>query len=201
MEGSLPHRELRILSARPPALRSLHAASALAVAALLSIAAPSAAQQVRFGYIDSARIFQEFHEAKEAQARFDRQVQGWRSEAEEKEKVVTALRAEVQDQGPILSSLKRQEKEAALQRAISDYERFIQEVWGPRGRAAQENERATGEVVAKIRVVVEKVAGEKGLNLVLDAASGFLIYADKSFDLTAEVLQELNLSAPPAGSN
>ena len=75
------------------------------------------AADLNVGYIDSARIFAEYGEAKEAQERFDRQVQGWRDEATEKEKVVAQLRAEVRDQSPILSALKRQEKDEALQRA------------------------------------------------------------------------------------
>jgi Skp family chaperone for outer membrane proteins len=101
----------------------------------------------------------------------------------------------VRDQGPILSTLKRQEKEETLQRAVSDYERFLQEIWGPQGRAVQENEQATGEVVGQIRAVVEKIASQKGLVMVFDAAGGFLLYADRSLDLTSEVLQELALQS------
>ncbi len=164
----------------------------LAVAALLAgTSAGVRAADLRIGYIDSARIFLEYEAAKEAQARFERQVTGWREEAAEKQKAVETLRAEVRDQSPILSAARRQEKEEALQRAISDYERYIQEVWGPQGRASQENERATAEVVTQIRGAVEKVAGEKGLDIVLDSASGFIIYANKTLDLTNEVLQEL----------
>ena len=150
------------------------------------------AADLRIGYIDSAKIFQEYKEAKEAQERFDRQVQGWRDEAAEKEKLVGQLRAEVRDQAPILSALRRQEKEEALQRAISDYEGFIQEIWGPQGKAAQENERATAAVVTQIRGAVEKIATSKGLDLVLDAAGGFIVYSNRSLDLTASVIQELN---------
>src|SRR5436309_56226 len=117
-----------------------------------------AAADVKIGYIDSAKIFQEYKEAQEAQARFDRQVQGWRDEAADKEKLVNQLRAEVRDQAPILSSLKRQEKEEALQRAVSDYERFIQELWGPQGKAAQENARATHTLVSQVRTVVKTIA-------------------------------------------
>lgn len=161
-----------------------------------------AAVDLRFGYIDSARIFQEYKDAQEAQARFDRQVQGWRDEAAEKEKLVNQLRAEVRDQGPILSALKRQEKEEALQRALSDYERFTQDIWGPEGRAAQENNRATGEIVTQIRSAVEKIANDRGLTLVLDAANGSIIYADRSLDLTASVIQELNArSTSTTGTN
>jgi outer membrane protein len=181
-------------------LRSAGLAVAVATA-LLALAATPLRAEIRFGYIDSARIFIEYKAAQEAQARFDRQVQGWRDDALEKEKLVTQLRAEVGDQSPILSSLKRQEKEEALQKAIGDYERFIQEVWGPQGRAAQENERATADVVQQIRAAVEKVAGEKNLNLVLDSASGVIIYADKTLDVSPDVLTELNARAQGAAGH
>ena len=160
----------------------------------------AAAADLKVGYIDSARIFQDFKDAQEAQARFDRQVQVWRDEAGEKEKAVKQLRDEVREMSPILSSLKRQEKEEALQKAIAEHERFVQSIWGPQGQAAQENERTTREVVEQIRAVVEKLAGEKGLDLVLDAAGGFIIFADKSLDLTAEVVRQLNERSTAGGA-
>ena len=70
-------------------------------------------------------------------------------------------------------------------------EKFVQDVWGPQGKAAQENERATQDIVSQIRSSVERIAGDQQLDLVLDAASGFIIYADKSLDLTAAVLSDL----------
>lgn len=168
---------------------------AAALVALLFGAAGAEAADLRLGYIDSGRIFVEFKEAQEAQQRFDRLVTGWRDEALEKEKAVQQLRQEVRDQSPILSAMRRQEKEAALQRAVSEYDAFIQEIWGPTGRASSENERATAEIVQRIRLAVEKVAASKGLEMVLDAASGYLVYADKSLDLTTEVLAELAATA------
>ncbi len=179
-------------SATPRRVRA-RAAAVLCLAALVLPAVGGADTILRVGYVDSARIFQQYTAAQEAQQRFDRQVQGWRDEASEKEKAVNQLRAEVRDQSPILSAVKRQEKEQALQKAISDYEQFVQSVWGPQGRAQQENDRATAEVVTQIRSAVEKVAGQKSppLNLVLDSASGFILYADRELDLTNEVLAEL----------
>jgi outer membrane protein len=165
-------------------------------AALLGAGPAAGATDLRIGYVDSARLFQQYPTAKEAQTRFDHQVQGWREEAAEKEKLVKQMRDELRDQGPVLSALKRQEKEEALQRATSEYERFVQDVWGPQGRAVKENEQATNEVLARIRVAVEKVAAAKGLLLVLDSASGFMVYADPSLDLTPDVLAELNASLP-----
>src|SRR5437667_843664 len=136
------------------------------VAATLVTPVAVRAADLRVGYIDSARIFQEYPTAKEAQQRFDRQVQGWRDEAAVKEKAVKQLRDEVRDQSPVLSAAKRQEKEETLQRAVSDYERFIQDTWGPQGKAVHENEQATNQVLTQIRAAVEKVAADKGLVLV-----------------------------------
>ncbi len=173
--------------------------AAVAVALLMGAVAPAGAE-LRFGYIDSGRIFNEYKTAQEAQARFDRQVQGWRDEAAERERGVNQLRAEVRDQSAILSSLRRQEREEALQKAIAEYEKFVQDIWGPQGQAAQENERATAEVVQQIRNAVEKIAADRNLNLVLDAADGNIIYADKTLDLTPDVLTELNKLAKGAGN-
>jgi outer membrane protein len=162
---------------------------------LAALAVVPARADVRLGYIDSGRIWVEFKDAQEAQQRFDRQVQGWRDEAAEKEKAVNDLRKQVKDQSPVLSALKRQELDSSLQKAISDYEKFVQDVWGQDGRAAQENARATDEIVSQVRRAVEKVAGQKGLDLVLDVTGGFVIYADKTLDLTNDVLAELNSNA------
>jgi outer membrane protein len=181
-------------------LRRLGTAAVTATVLLAGAAVPARAE-LRFGYIDSGRIFTEYKAAQEAQARFDRQVQGWRDEAAERERQVNQLRAEVRDQSPILSSLKRQEKEEALQKAIAEYEKFIQDIWGPQGRAAAENERATADVVQQIRTAVEKIAADRNLNLVLDAAGGAIIYADKTLDLTPDVLAELNAQNKSAGGS
>lgn len=171
----------------------------MALVAMLAGGAVARAADLRFGYIDSGRIFIEYKDAQEAQQRFDRLVTGWRDEAAEKEKAVQQLRQEVRDQSPILSAVRRQEKDAALQRAISEYDAFIQEIWGPAGRATNENERATGEIVQRIRLAVEKVAGQKGVELVLDSASGYIVYADRSLDLTTEVLAELAAMSTTTG--
>jgi len=173
---------------RPGAWR----AACVGLLVALASSRPATAADLKLGYIDSGRIFLEFVDAKEAQARFDRQAQGWREEAAEKEKLVKQLRDDVRDMSPILSALMRQEKEEALQKAIAEHERFIQSIWGPQGRATQENERTTQDVVNQIRAVVDKIAGEKGLDMVFDSAGGFLIFADKALDLTSEVVRQLN---------
>jgi outer membrane protein len=188
------------MTSRTPAHWLARTVLAVAVATTpVAASLPARAADLRIGYVDSARVFQEYSVAKEAQERFDRQVQGWRDEAAEKQKAVDQLRVEVRDQSPILSAVKRQEKEEQLQKAISEYEAFIQDIWGPTGRAAQENQQQTNEIVGQIRSVVEKLAGDRGLQLVLDSSGGFIIFADRTLDLTPDVVKELNARTGPTG--
>ncbi|MEQ1831669.1 MAG: OmpH family outer membrane protein [Candidatus Eisenbacteria bacterium] len=192
---------MRRMLSRSFVARGTRAVAVCALAGALGLVPGTAARaaDARLGYIDSGRIWLEFKDAQEAQQRFERQVQGWRDEAAEKQKLVDQLKAEVKDQSPVLSALKRQEKESALTRSISEYESFVQDIWGPNGRAAQENTRATEDIIGLVRRAVEKIAGQRGVELVLDATSGFVIYADKSLDMTNEVLAELNANAASGG--
>jgi outer membrane protein len=186
---------------RKPRVREGCILGVVALALALPVATQVSAANLNFGYVDSARIFREYQPAIEAQQRFDRMVQGWKDEAAEKDKAVKKLRDELRDQAPMLSALKRQEKEEAVQRAVSDYEQYIQDTWGPQGRAVRENEQATGEVLNQVRSAVEKVAADKGLTLVLDANSGLIVYADRTLDITSDVLGELNARLKLGGTH
>ena len=157
--------------------------------------ARAGAQNVRIGFIDSQRIFNEYRAAQEAQDRFSREIQSWRTEADDRRRQVDQLRDELKDQDPLLTEAKRLEKESALQKAVSDYDRFVQDFWGPNGKVQRLNDEITREVIGKVRDAVELLANREGYDLVLDAADGNVIFGVKSLDLTQRVLDDLNKNA------
>jgi Skp family chaperone for outer membrane proteins len=170
-------------------------AAAIALAWSLVPAVPAHAQTIRIGFVDSQRIFTEYKAAQEAQDRFAREIQAWRTEADDRRKAVDVLRNELKDQNPLLSESARLEKESALQKAVSDYDRFVQDFWGPNGKIQRLNDEMTREVISKVRDAVELLANRQGYDLVLDAADGNVIFGVKSLDLTQQVLDDLNKSA------
>ena len=173
------------------ATRRAGAALLLVVAALLGGARPAEAQILRIGFVDSQRIFDGYRGAQDAQDRFNREITAWRTEAEDRRRAVDALRDELRDQEALLSQERKLEKETALQRAVADYDRFVQEFWGPGGRVGRLNDEMTREVISRIRDAVETIANREGYDLVLDAADGNVIFGVKSLDLTDRVLAEL----------
>jgi Skp family chaperone for outer membrane proteins len=175
------------------------AALAFALAALALSALPVRAQIVRIGFVDSQRIFDSYRGAQDAQERFTREITAWRTEADERRRALDVLRDELKDQEALLSEEKKLEKETAVQRAVADYDRFVQEFWGPGGRVGRLNDEMTREVIGRIRDAVETIANREGYDLVLDAADGNVIFGVKSLDLTDRVLTEL-AKDPATGS-
>lgn len=163
------------------------AACAFACAAL-----PAAAQNVKLGFVDSQRIFETYRGAQEAQERFGREITAWRTEADERRRNLDVLRNEIKDQAALATEGKKLEQESALSKAVSEYDRFVQEFWGPGGRVQRMNEEMTREVIGRIRDAVETIAYREGYDLVLDAADGNVIFGVKGLDLTDRVLTELS---------
>jgi len=176
--------------ALPAAWRPGLVAVAVAVVSLLA-ALPAAAQNVRLGFVDSQRIFETYKGAQEAQERFGREITAWRTEADERRRSLDVLRNEMKDQEALVTDAKKIEQESALSKAVSEYDRFVQEFWGPGGRVQRMNDEMTREVIGRIRDAVETIAYRDGYDLVLDAADGNVIFGVKGLDLTERVLTEL----------
>jgi outer membrane protein len=155
------------------------------------------AQEYKIGYIDSERIFAEYAGTKEAQEQFDRDVEAWRREAEQSEADLEEMRKELESQRLLLSQSALDEKERALQAKVSEYESFVQSVWGPTGKIAERNAELTKPIVEKIRTVLDKIGQEQGFSIIFDAADGNIVYGEKTLDLTDQVLVELNKDLEP----
>ena len=183
----------RLAGARAPRASLLAVLTACALAAAWPGAAH--AQILKIGYVDSVRIFAGYSYAKDAQARFSREIDAWRAESDDRRKAIDQQRADLKEQTLALSEEKRLEKESALQKTLADYDQFVQAFWGPRGRATELNEQLTADVIQRVRTVVEREARDDSYDLVLDAADGNVIFAVKSLDLTDRVLDTLNREA------
>jgi outer membrane protein len=162
-----------------------------------TIATTARAQELKIGYIDSERIFAEYTATKDAQDQFDRDVEAWRKQAEQSEKDLQEMRDDLESQRLLLSEKALQEKEMAVQAKASEYERFIQSIWGPTGKIAERNAELTKPIVEKIRKVLDKLGAEQGYSIIFDAADGNIVYGEQALDLTDQVLAELNKEVEP----
>jgi Skp family chaperone for outer membrane proteins len=175
---------------------------------LLLAAAPVFAAAPNVGVVDVAEVMAKYNKAIETKAGIDKSVQSSRDAVAEREKELQTLRADLEStvkrsQDPILNEAGKrslqseaQVKQGAFQQRQNEYVQFVQSVQGTIQQRVQEMER---QVVADIRTQSEKIAKDKGLQLIVPKAVTFFV--DVSLDITGDVIKALNdgyKSAAPA---
>lgn len=174
----------------------------LTIVAMLVFGTGSALAQepVKIGYIDSQRIFAEYSETQEAERIYKKEVEQWQAQAKGMEREIAKMQDELRAQSLMLSEEKQKEKKLALDRKLEEYQRFMEDTFGDNGIAAQRNRELTQPIVDKINRILEGFAQTEGYSIVFDIAQANIVYAKKSFDLTARVLEELNRPGAAVGT-
>ena len=168
----------------------------LAASAAAFAGSSALAQDLKIGYIDSQRIFDEFRETQEAEKLYKKEVEQWKTEAAEKEQEITKLQEELRAQSLMLSEEKQKEKKLEIDRKLEDYQRFVAETFGEEGIAAKRNRELTQPIVERINKILEKLSETDNFAIVFDVANANIVYAKKDLDLTERVLEELNKVGP-----
>ncbi|KPJ50886.1 hypothetical protein AMJ40_01420 [candidate division TA06 bacterium DG_26] len=170
-----------------------------AIAVLILLGLPMLAfPDVKIGYIDSAKILQEYKGMESIKKQFDREQAEWQKTAEEMLRELENLKRELENQRVMLTKEALERKEEEVRSKQREYEEFLQQIWGPGGRAAQKDAELTKPVVDKINSVLEQLAKDEGFTMIFDIAAGSVVYAKDGLDLTDMVLEELNREYAPA---
>ena len=163
----------------------------ITIISLVMLATVVAAEELKIGYVDSQRIFAEFQEYQDAQAKFDKDVEIWNVQAEQMKLEADQLLGELEGQSLILSAEKKKEKEAFLQAKQDTLRQFLDATFGPEGKAEKRMAELSKPVRDKVLEVIERVAIENNYSIVFDAGTVNIAYAKKSLDITDEILAEL----------
>src|SRR5262245_49051305 len=120
------------------------------------------------------------------------------------------LQEELEKQGSVLSPEARDKKQADIVRKTRERQAYLEDGQGEinrmRERAQQQAQSINGEFQQKVRPIVEQVAKDKGLDLVLDSQVAYTINRD--FDITRDVIAKADeaekakpsAAAPPAAA-
>jgi outer membrane protein len=151
-----------------------------------------ASAELKIGFINSEEIFRGYEGTKEAQEKFDKEVQKWEQDATNRQKEIKDLKDQLDKQSLLLSSERRAELEAKLKQKMTDYQDFLQTKFGQKGEALSKNEELTKPIIEKINKIIDKIAKEENYDYILDARAGGVIFAKPAYDLTKRVINILN---------
>lgn len=158
----------------------------LILATLLAASAGAFAQEEKtIVTVDLKRVMLESKKGIKVKSDFDQKVGKLDAKAGALEKEAREMASEMERQGALLTDAVKREKQ----------ERFIA-IRGELGSLEKQrnkiNDEMTLGIITEIQGVIKTLSQEKGYKLVLGEGGAWLLYADKTLDVTDEVMARLD---------
>lgn len=164
------------------------------LAVFLCIAATqSFAQQLKIGYVNSAKILEEYPEAQDAKKKLEAYGKRIQDSLEAMSSVYQAKLQEFQQKSSLMTDQAKQSMQQDLiameQRAMDYRERKL----GREGELSQYQDKILTPVYDKVKKIIEEVAKAEKLTFVFDKTDAvqILLYGDTKYDYTYRVIDRL----------
>jgi outer membrane protein len=149
----------------------------------------------KIAYVNVQAIASNSVEGKAATAKLDELRKKKSTELGEKNKALQAAQTKLQQGGAVLNDSAR----GALEKDIEKINRDIQFFQQDANTELQEMQNTLqADFQEKLNPILEQVATEKGLHMLLDVSNSGAVWANSGLDLTAEVIRRFDASKTPA---
>ncbi len=154
----------------------------LALALAVSIVSVASAE-VKIGYVNLGKTFDEYEETKE----YDKQLEK-KGDAKQKErqKMVDEIR-DLKDEIALMSEKGRMQKQLAIDEKIASLQEFDKEA---RDELKQERDSMVRDILREINKVIQEYGREHGYTVILN--DRLLVYGDETIDITQDIIDTLN---------
>ena len=150
----------------------------------LALAVPSyAADAVKIGYVDLARVFDEYQKTKE----FDKSLEAkGASKQSERDKMVAEIKR-LRDEAELLSAKAKDDKQAGIDdkiKTLQEYDRTT------RDGLRRERDGMVRDILKEIEIVIQDFGKAQGYSFIFN--DRVLVYKSEGSDLTNQVIKVLN---------
>jgi outer membrane protein len=150
--------------------------------------------QLKIGYVDSDTIMDNAPDVQDARQKLDAFIREWQTELKKLETDYKAKKDDLEKRSLIMTDQTRIEAEkelAELDKGISD---FRDKKFGPKGELFQKQDELMKPLQNKIFNIIQELAEEEELDFIFDRSGDImLLYAKPDYDLTAQVIERLQL--------
>lgn len=158
----------------------------LAIMALAVAFGPMASAQAageKIGFVDLARVFDEYNKTKE----FDKQLEGKGAGKQgDRDKMVADIK-KMRDEAELLSAKAKDDKQALIDdkiKALQDFDRTT------RDGLRKERDGMVRDILKEIEVIIQDFGKAQGYSFIFN--DRVLVYKSEGNDLTAQVIKVLN---------
>ena len=148
---------------------------------------------MKYAYVNVQQVAAMSSEGKAAAERIKTLQEQKSRELQEKNKALQTAQQKLEQGGSVLSDSARAQLQAEIDRQQRDLQRFTEDA---QQDVQQLAEQVEADFNRKLTPVIDKVAKQKQVHFVFNAAQSGLIWAEPGLDLTAEVVQAFDAPAP-----
>lgn len=139
--------------------------------------------------VDMQRIVDESVVGKAARSNFEVEVKKSQLKIQTAAKEVEDLKEKLKKQATLLSPDAVQVQQDLIEKKARLVERLVQDQREEMGR---KNNAEVGKIMADIGLEIKSLAKERGYNFVVEKDPRLVVYANDSFDITADVIKSLD---------
>jgi outer membrane protein len=175
------------------------AAFVAAMATLFAAPAAFAQAPMKIAYVNSQRILAEAPGRAEAEATYDREVGSARSQLQRMDDSLKAMVASFEKDAPALDSARREARGKAIRDREAEYSQRAQAL---NDQMQQRQAELAKPMLDQVSQVLDQIRTQGGYALILDVGTqpSVVVSADKSLDITDQVLARLKQLGPPRAS-
>lgn len=145
----------------------------------------SASAQTKVGYVNMQKAIQATAEGKKAKSELEADFEKKKKELQKREADLKKMGEDLERKKSVLSEDVLQKKQGEFQDEMMKFREMV----GKNQMEIQKKEQdLTTPIVEKMKKVIEKVAKEKGFNMVLENTA-MVLYAESSLDLTDDAIK------------
>lgn len=148
----------------------------------------------KYGFINSEYILSKMPEYKEAKDRLDKMADRWTKEVEERYKILNQKKDLFNKEEVLLPAEEKEKRQEEISKLENEIMELQKSRFGVSGDYFQKRQELIKPIQDKVYDAMQKVASKRSYSFIFDKANqSNLIYADKKFDLSDEVIKELGL--------
>ncbi len=155
----------------------------VSIALIMPVTLEAKEDVLNLGYIDLAKIFDQYEKTKDSDKDLEAEWQGKQSKVEELKKEITRLKDELE----VLSESVKAKKQGIIDGKIRELQEFTKEI---QDELTSERNEVVSQILKDIDTVIEEYGKDNGYNLIFNER--VLLYHAEGLDLTDKIVKILN---------
>jgi outer membrane protein len=162
------------------------------------IALPASAQ--RFGYVDTDYILENLPQYNQAQQRLKTQTEQWNQEIQNRQDALNKKQADFLNEKVLLTDDQIKKEQEDIDKEIKEIKDLQEKRYGQNGDLINLRKALVKPIQDQVWIAVKEVAEKRNYGFVFDKGSDLImVYTDPKFDISREVLLQLNPNALDKG--